>query len=143
MTTTTDIVQKLWNLCHTLRDDGISYLQYTTELTYLLFLKMAQERDIEAKLPAGYRWTDLVSQDGIDQLNFYRQLLLELGSQSAKPLVQAIYANAQMALKQPRILNKLNNLPCLAEQSQMLQGYSSILKLWIAFKISFKNLLMS
>jgi hypothetical protein len=40
---TTDIVQKLWNLCHVLRDDGITYLQYVTELTYLLFLKMAQE----------------------------------------------------------------------------------------------------
>jgi type I restriction enzyme M protein len=40
---TTDIVQKLWSLCHVLRDDGITYLQYVTELTYLLFLKMAQE----------------------------------------------------------------------------------------------------
>jgi type I restriction-modification system DNA methylase subunit len=43
MNATSDIVQKLWNLCHVLRDDGISYLQYVTELTYLLFLKMMQE----------------------------------------------------------------------------------------------------
>jgi type I restriction enzyme M protein len=47
MTATTDIVQKLWGLCNALRDDGISYLQYTTELTYLLFLKMTQERRME------------------------------------------------------------------------------------------------
>ncbi len=107
MTTTTDIVQKLWNLCHALRDDGISYLQYTTELTYLLFLKMAQETDTEGKLPEGYRWADLTRQEGVDQLKFYRELLLQLGSQEAKPLVQAIYANAQTALKQPRVLNKL------------------------------------
>ena len=44
MPTTQDIVQKLWNLCHVLRDDGITYHQYVTELTYLLFLKMADER---------------------------------------------------------------------------------------------------
>lgn len=106
-TTTTDIVQKLWNLCHTLRHDGISYLQYTTELTYLLFLKMAEETETEGKLPKGYRWSDLASKEGIDQLDFYRQLLLKLGSKDAKPLIQAIYANAQSALKQPRILNKL------------------------------------
>jgi type I restriction enzyme M protein len=94
MTATTDIVQKLWNLCNALRDDGISYLQYTTELTYLLFLKMTQEREMEGKLPEGYRWRDLTSKDGVEQLNFYRELLLNLGSQEAKPLVQAIYANA-------------------------------------------------
>lgn len=107
MTTTTDIVQKLWSLCHALRDDGISYLQYTTELTYLLFLKMAQETDTEGKLPKGYRWSNLTHKEGIEQLEFYRQLLLTLGSKDAKPVVQAIYANAQTALKQPRVLNKL------------------------------------
>lgn len=64
MTATTDIVQKLWNLCHVLRDDGITYLQYVTELTYLLFLKMMQETEQEAQLPEGYRWGDLVNRDG-------------------------------------------------------------------------------
>lgn len=107
MTTTSDIVQKLWNLCNALRDDGISYLQYTTELTYLLFLKMAEETDTEGKLPEEYRWADLTSKEGVEQLDFYRQLLLKLGSKEAKPLIQAIYANAQTALKQPRVLNKL------------------------------------
>ena len=107
MTATTDIVQKLWGLCNALRDDGISYLQYTTELTYLLFLKMTQERGMEDKLPEGYRWGDLTAKDGIEQLNFYRELLLHLGSQEAKPLVQAIYANANTALKKPTILKKL------------------------------------
>jgi type I restriction enzyme M protein len=101
MTATTDIVQKLWGLCNALRDDGISYLQYTTELTYRLFLKMTQERGMEDKLPEGYRWGDLTAKDGIEQLNFYRELLLHLGAQEAKPLVQAIYANANTALKKP------------------------------------------
>jgi type I restriction enzyme M protein len=107
MTATTDIVQKLWNLCHVLRDDGITYLQYVTELTYLLFLKMMQETNQEAQLPETYRWGDLVSKDGVEQLAFYRAALLHLGSEEAAPRVQAIFANAQTALKQPRILKKL------------------------------------
>lgn len=59
MSATTDIVQKLWSLCHVLRDDGITYLQYVTELTYLLFLKMAQETGTKASFPkaiAGQTW---------------------------------------------------------------------------------------
>lgn len=106
MNATNDIVQKLWNLCHVLRDDGITYLQYVTELTYLLFLKMAQETGAETQLLEGYRWENLVALDGIEQLNFYRTTLLELGS-SSSIRVQAIFANAQTALKQPRILKKL------------------------------------
>ena len=47
---TQDIVQKLWNLCNILRDDGITYHQYVTELTYILFLKMLNETGEEEKL---------------------------------------------------------------------------------------------
>src|SRR5258706_930063 len=56
---TSHIVPKLWNLCHILRHDGITYHEYVTELTYLLFLKMAKETEIEDQLPKGYRWGDL------------------------------------------------------------------------------------
>ena len=48
---TQDIVQKLWNLCNVLRDDGITYHQYVTELTYILFLKMAKETGAESEIP--------------------------------------------------------------------------------------------
>jgi type I restriction enzyme M protein len=96
------------DLCHVLRDDGISYLQYVTELTCLLFLKMMQETGAEdTQLPEGYRWDDLTSRDGLEQLNFYRAMLLELGQDTSRRRVQAIFANAQTAIKQPRILNKL------------------------------------
>jgi type I restriction enzyme M protein len=107
LSATTDIVQKLWNLCHVLRDDGITYLDYVTELTYLLFLKMAQETGTESQIPEGCRWGDLVVKDGIEQMNFYRATLLELGSKNTPLQVQAIFANAQTALKKPQILNKL------------------------------------
>jgi type I restriction enzyme M protein len=103
---TQDIVQKLWNLCHVLRDDGVSYHQYVTELTYLLFLKMIKERNTEDQLPEPYRWNELDKRDGTDQLTFYRKLLLDLGTQSAER-VQAIYVNAQTSIKTPVILKKL------------------------------------
>lgn len=103
---THDIVQKLWNRCQVLREDGITYHQYVSELTYLLFLKMAKETGRDKQLPVGYRWDDLESRDGVELLDFYRGLLLHLGSK-ATGRVQAIYANAITALKQPRHLRIL------------------------------------
>lgn len=58
-TVTRDIVAKLWNLCHILRDDGVTYNEYVTELTFLLFLKMMQETGREARIPNGYSWDAL------------------------------------------------------------------------------------
>lgn len=106
MTTTHDIVQRLWNLCHVLRDDGITYHQYVTELTFLLFLKMAEETGTEEHLPEGWRWADLKARDGVDQLTFYRELLIHLGAETSGK-VQAIYANANTSIRQPRNLGKL------------------------------------
>lgn len=106
MTNTQDIVAKLWNLCHILRDDGITYHEYVTELTFLLFLKMMQETGQESLLPAGYRWADLASKDGVDQLAFYRALLVHLGNEGSGR-VQAIFQNANTALRQPKNLSKL------------------------------------
>ncbi|MCP4114123.1 MAG: N-6 DNA methylase [Desulfobacteraceae bacterium] len=106
MATTQDIVQKLWNLCNVLRDDGITYHQYVTELTYLLFLKMVKETDKETQIPEGYRWDDLKDQDGVDQLNFYKIMLVHLGSEGSDR-VQAIFANATTTLRQPKNLQKL------------------------------------
>ncbi len=104
--TTQDIVQKLWNLCNVLRDDGITYQQYVTELTYLLFLKMAKEAGMEEQLPTGHRWDDIKDQDGAAQLTFYRRLLVHLGTHGS-PQVQAIFANAGTSLKEPRHLRTL------------------------------------
>ncbi len=118
MTTTTDIVAKLWNLCHVLRDDGITYHQYVTELTYLLFLKMAAETGAEDNLPPQYRWANLKAHSGVKQLTFYRELLIHLGTEAA-PRVQAIYANAQTALTKP------TNLSTLVASIDALDWYSA------------------
>lgn len=68
--TTQDIVAKLWNLCNVLRDDGVTYHQYVTELTYLLFLKMAKETGHEERLPEEHRWDDLEAKNAVDRLVF-------------------------------------------------------------------------
>jgi type I restriction enzyme M protein len=70
---TTDIVAKLWNLCNVLKDDGVTYHQYVTELTYLLFLKMAKETGSEDQLPKGYRWDDLERKAAPERLEEYKK----------------------------------------------------------------------
>jgi type I restriction enzyme M protein len=109
--TTSDIVQKLWNLCDVLRDDGINYSDYVTELVLLLFIKMEYENTesgiLQAhKLPDYARWPELTGRSGLNLLNHYKKSLLQL-SQNADPLIAAIYADAQTSLKEPRHLEQL------------------------------------
>ena len=118
--TNNDIVQKLWNLCDALRDDGINYSDYVTELVLLLFIKMVHE-NTEAgtlknhPLPEGCRWTDLNEKSGINLLNDYKRILLSLSTGKDNdgnpvhedPLISAIYADAQTRLREPRHLEQM------------------------------------
>lgn len=115
-----DIVQKLWNLCDVLRDDGINYSDYVTELVLLLFIKMVHE-NTEAgtlkkhPLPEGCRWTDLNNRSGINLLDDYKRILLSLSSGRdgtgrlvhTDPLISAVYADAQTRLREPRHLEQM------------------------------------
>lgn len=103
---TTDIVAKLWNLCNILKDDGVTYHQYVTELTYLLFLKMAKETGTEDQLSTGYRWADLETKAAPERLEFYKILLIHLGSHGSM-LVREIFANASSFIKKPATLSTL------------------------------------
>lgn len=103
---THDIVQKLWNLCNVLKDDGVTYHQYVTELTYLLFLKMAKETGTEQQIPTGFRWDDLEQKSAPSRLTQYRLTLLELGS-AESALVQQIFGNASSFIKKPATLSTL------------------------------------
>jgi type I restriction enzyme M protein len=105
-TITHDIVARLWNLCNVLKDDGVTYHQYVTELTYLLFLKMAKETGTEAQIPAGHRWDDLEAKAAPDRLEAYKLTLIQLGSQGSR-LVQEIFANASSFIKKPATLSTL------------------------------------
>lgn len=69
--TTQEIVSKLWNLCNVLRDDGITYHQYVTELTYILFLKMAKETGTEEQILEKYHWDELKAKSGVELKKFY------------------------------------------------------------------------
>lgn len=103
---TTDIVGKLWNLCNILRDDGVTYHQYVSELTWLLFLKMAKETGTESKLPAGSRWDDLERKSAPERLEFYKTTLIHLGSHGSR-LNREIFANASSFIKKPATLTAL------------------------------------
>ena len=104
--TTQEIVSKLWNLCNVLRDDGITYHQYVTELTYILFLKMAKETGAENQVPKAYRWDSLTAKSGIELKKFYKELLNELG-ENCTGRVREIYQGAATNIDEPKNLEKI------------------------------------
>lgn len=104
--TTQEIVSKLWNLCNVLRDDGITYHQYVTELTYILFLKMAKETGAESQIPEEYRWDNLTSKSGIELKKFYKELLTHLGEECTGR-VREIYQGAATNIDEPKNLEKI------------------------------------
>ncbi len=101
-----DIVQKLWGFCHVLRHDGIDYGDYIEQLTYLLFLKMANERGVE--LPKGCDWPTLYKQTGTGLSDHYIDVLRTLGKQTG--LLGDIFAGAQSRFNNPVNLKKMITL---------------------------------
>lgn len=104
-----EIVRQLWKECDVLRDDGVTYQDYVTELTYILFLKMSKEQDEEREIPEKYRWDNLLQYEGLDLMNFYRQLLLDLGNpqKTKSTRINAIYDNASTSIDEPANLEKI------------------------------------
>lgn len=102
----TDIVNELWDFCKYLRHDGVTYGDYIEQLTYLLFLKMASERDIE--MPSGCNWSDLIEYSGSDLLNKYSMLLQSLSKE--KGMLGDIFAQSLSRFTNPANLKKLLNL---------------------------------
>lgn len=88
---TASISKRIWSLCHVLRDDGIVYHKYLSELTYLLFLKTASETGKEDLLPQGYRWKDLTTQPSPGMLSYYRKMLTSLGEDADEEIVREIF----------------------------------------------------
>ena len=104
--TTQEIVSKLWNLCNVLRDDGITYHQYVTELTYILFLKMAKETGTEEQIPEKYRWDELKAKSGVELKKFSRSCYQNLEIMVQVEFVKYIRVQQQI-LTSLRILRKL------------------------------------
>src|SRR4051794_8899513 len=104
------LVQKLWNYCNLLRDDGLSYGDYVEQLTYLLFLKMAHERtepprNESSRLPADYDWPSLVGKSGKELEDHYVDLLTRLGEEPG--LLGLIFRKAQNRIQDPAKLRRL------------------------------------
>ncbi|MCK9368052.1 MAG: type I restriction-modification system subunit M [Metallibacterium scheffleri] len=104
------LVQKLWNYCNVLRDDGMGYGDYVEQLTFLLFLKMADERTQppyrqKSIVPAAYAWPTLVAQDGDELFDHYRHVLEALGQQ--KGTLGLIFGKAQNKFQDPAKLRRV------------------------------------
>lgn len=110
MSPTSQIVQKLWNYCNVLRDDGMSYGDYVEQLTYLLFLKMADERtkppyNQPSPVPDKYSWQSLLKKDGDELFDHYRHCLEKLGNE--KGLLGLIFNKSQNKFQDPAKLRRL------------------------------------
>jgi type I restriction enzyme M protein len=108
--TSNAIVQKLWNYCNILRDDGLSYQDYIEQLTFLLFLKMADERQKMTPgratiIPRDLDWQSLERLDGDPLDQHYRHILVELGKKSG--LLGTIFRKAQNKIQDPAKLKRL------------------------------------
>ncbi len=108
--TTAPIISKVWSFCHTLRDDGVSYGDYLEQLTYLIFLKMADEyskpphkRDVG--IPVKYTWSHLKAKRGAELEGHYIELLRELGKR--KDVLGQIFTKAQNKIQDPAKLYRL------------------------------------
>ncbi len=110
MSTQNGLVQRLWSYCNILRDDGLSYGDYLEQLTYLLFLKMADEQtkppfSRPAIVPEGLDWPSLLSRDGDELEVHYRHLLSELGRGAG--MLGVIFRKAQNRIQDPAKLRRL------------------------------------
>lgn len=102
---TNNIAQKIWSYCDTLRDDGLGYNDYLEQLTYLLFLKMADENKAKYSLPDVCNWKKLVNNSGGTLMEQYEQILKSLADSGG--MLEKIFAGAQNKIHDSVKLKKL------------------------------------
>lgn len=113
MNATASIVSKVWSFCTTLRDDGVSYGDYLEQLTYLIFLKMADEysqppHNRDVGIPVEYNWQSLKTKRGAELEVQYVKTLLELGKETG--MLGNIFTKAQNKIQDPAKLYRLINM---------------------------------
>ena len=108
----TSLTKKVWSLATTLSGQGIGFTDYITQLTYLLFLKMDDENvetfGEDSAIPEGYRWKDLLKEDGIDLISQYEKTLDKLSKE--ENLIGTIFVKAQNKIDKPVYLRKVITL---------------------------------
>ncbi|WP_445432430.1 N-6 DNA methylase [Chryseobacterium indoltheticum] len=108
--TTNNLVARIWSFCDTLRDDGVSYSDYLEQLTFLLFLKMAEEYENGSQqrisgIPNDFNWQSLSDKKGVKLKDHYETLLLNLGNKSG--MLGQIFSKAQNKIQDPAKLERL------------------------------------
>ena len=103
------LVQRLWDFCDVLRDDGLSYGEYLEQLTYLLFLKMADEQYAQLGgqrvVPAGFDWPSLLRRSGVELEQHYGAVLEELGT--GEDMLGVVFRKARNRVQDPAKLERL------------------------------------
>ncbi len=117
--TTNNLVQKIWSFCDTLRDDGLGYNDYLEQLTYLLFLKMADENKNKYSLPDICDWKSLVANKGGELLDQYEKILKTLADSGG--MLKKIFSGAQNKIHDSSKLQRLINL--IDEENWTSTGY--------------------
>lgn len=128
------LVKKVWDIANVLAAAGVGFTDYITQLTYILFLKMDQEKEdlgLGSSIPDGYKWNDLVELNGTDLVDKYEEILKEL--QKDDGLIGTIFTKATNKINTPVHLKKV--ITMVAEENwYMMQGdfkgaiYESILE---------------
>ena len=126
------IVQRLWNYCNVLRDD-VSCGDYVEQLTYLLFLKMADEQTKPpfrkpSIIPEDYAWPALTSRDGGDLESHYRQTLIELGQ--SKGMLGVIFRKAQNRIQHPHSIPPTPFSVFKKFSASVIQTVSAFVRAW-------------
>ncbi|MFF7576560.1 N-6 DNA methylase [Streptomyces sp. NPDC008061] len=101
-----DVTRKLWALCGVLRNEGVTYHEYLNELTYLLFLKLAHELDMESRIPQDCRWAQL-SESGADALLAQYNRMLETLGTADDEIVATIFADSKTGISSGESLRQL------------------------------------
>ena len=96
------VVRRLWQYCNVLRDDGLSYPDYVEQLTYLLFLKMSEERDGDGPVPRPYSWSSLADLGAMEMHKQYTRILAALGQRPG--MLGVIFGNARNKIRDPEKL---------------------------------------
>jgi len=130
MTDASALVSKLWNYCNVLRDDGVSYGDYVEQLTYLLFLKMDDERSKppyykESQIPAAFNWESLRNKEGDELELHYRHLLEGLGKESG--IIGVIFRKSQNKIQDPANYHTNQLLICCMLQARTGAAMSALM----------------
>ena len=102
------LIKKVWDIANVLAAAGVGFTDYITQLTYILFLKMDQEKEelgLGSSIPNGYKWNDLVELSGEDLVDKYEEILKELANDEG--LIGTIFTKASNKIDRPVLLAKV------------------------------------